>query len=148
MSSYDTITDGTNTVTFKAITTINETVDLVGIKINPYPKDGKQQVLDTGRRGELYTLGWALVDINGGDSAYTQLETLQTIWKDEHQANGFLRKLTFAKPGTVIYNSFTPMQKVTYGFIQTVTPYWETSQVDNITGELVFLESLYKRFSE
>ena len=56
MTSYDTITDGTNTVTFKSINGLQETVDLVGVKINPYPQDGKQQILDVGRRGEIYVL--------------------------------------------------------------------------------------------
>ena len=148
MTSYDTITDGTNTVVFNSINGLNEIVDLVSIKINPYPEDGKQQILDVGRRGEVYSLDFTLIDISGGDSAYTQLQTLKTIWKSKHQQNGFLRKATFAKPGTVIYNSYTPMKKTIYGFIQTVTPFWESTNSPAIEGEIVIIESLYKRFEE
>ncbi|HMB99849.1 MAG TPA: hypothetical protein VKN14_02305 [Flavobacteriaceae bacterium] len=148
MTSYDTITDGTNTVTFKSINGLQETVDLVGVKINPYPQDGKQQILDVGRRGEIYVLDFSLVDISGGDSAYTQLQTLKTIWKNKHQQNEFLRKITFAKPGTVIYGSYTPMTKTVYGYIQTITHYYESTNSPDIEGELVLIESLYKKFEE
>ena len=145
----DLITDGTTTVTFGTIDKIQETVDVKNVKINPYPYDGKQQVLDVGQRGKLYSIDFTLLNISGGDSAYTQYITLKdTVWKTKQKYNDYLRKLTFTKPGTVIYNSLTPMTRTIYGYIQDVTPVWTTDQQFEIQGNIIFWESTYSYFRE
>lgn len=148
MTSIDTIGDSTNEVIFKAFSKITETVDIIGVKVNPYPESEDQQVFDIGRRGKFYAFNFTLINISGGDTAYTQLQTLKTIWKTKHQANKYVRKVTFAKPGTVIFNTLTPMKKTFYGFIQTVTPPWVGSEVTEINGEIVLLEAKFAQFIE
>jgi hypothetical protein len=94
-----TITDGTTTITF---TTFQE-LDFAFKHESPriYPRQqGKGQIISTrGKISKIYTFGFTIKSVVGGDTAFTQLETIESFFETKHVTYGYQRKLTFNKPG-------------------------------------------------
>lgn len=117
----DSITDSTNTTTFRAISGFSIKLLDESFRIYSIPLTGKQRVSALGKISKTYSLDFALENTSGGDSAWTKFVSLRdNIWLTEHVVYEYQRKITFAKPGTAVVATNGPVEKSINGKIQNI----------------------------
>lgn len=100
-----TITDGTTTITFASIRSIDYSYRTEKERNRAFPKGRGNIVLDRGYKFKFFTIEFVFKNTTGPvKTSIEYLEDLESLWETKHATYGYQRKLAVLQPDGRVRN--------------------------------------------